>query len=915
MKNPWKNRFDALLESRTKRAVALVLAIIVTFSTTYSMVLPAITLEKNTAETTPGISMGGNEQERDTSASSEEKDPQNADDTDTVSFDAAAKNGDGETETLVHVEADAGAFPEGTTMEASVVTDQDVIDSIADVAEGEVVAVHAVDLTFTDESGETVQPAKGSQVSVTLSPGEGDLSDAQNGEIDSDSAKQIEENIGEEASAGQGTETTVVQYTEEKGAEPVETSDDIAFRVEPENGLDQDNAVSFDMAEQSDDQASQTFAIVETVPDENIKEDSLTDAEGDRKEADSGISGDVTAAEDESVSETEENTQEENSDAVADGGSAGAPAEEPTLPSEELFEYQDGILTAKDESYVITMTYAPEADIPQGAYLQAEEILEDETYDAHLEETRKTLNEAARTGQQTEDGIYAGPEKEEPLFFGTRSLMTDPEAYDRQQAEAASAPEPEIVYARFFDITILDADGNEITPKAPVKVSIELLDTDQDEQVIQNADAARVVHFGEEETEVVAAEALEDTVAGVAFDAEGFSVYGVVYTVDFHSGDYTYSISGGGSITLRELFEILGIEKDADNVENVVSSDPALIWVGKAQKKTTVGALKEGHGLDAEYSAELTEEQIAEINARTVEAGEWVLISTQPFDSEEEMTVTMKDGEVFRIRLTDAQITRNYIAASGETYTITVTYGTDSGIPEGADLEVEEILPDITSSAGDYEAYVSKTENTLGMEEGTAGYIRLFDISIVDKDNHEREYQPTEGSSVAVRIELADSSSDRLNVIHFADGSEEGEEVQSSTENGKNGAVVEFKADGFSVYSIVEAPDPVASKPSGWYSAASLDQIEELGQNGFYVSWNRYYLTGDLVRNVSGNSDRDGLSATSDQYNYVPEDQAAKFYFIRLEGTDTFKIYVEGEGDTKKYVKMTSELFFRREKT
>ena len=39
--------FDKLLENRVRRAVALTLAIVVTFTTTYSLVLPAITLEKD----------------------------------------------------------------------------------------------------------------------------------------------------------------------------------------------------------------------------------------------------------------------------------------------------------------------------------------------------------------------------------------------------------------------------------------------------------------------------------------------------------------------------------------------------------------------------------------------------------------------------------------------------------------------------------------------------------------------------------------------------------------------------------------------------------------------------------------------------------------------------------------------------
>ena len=51
------------------------------------------------------------------------------------------------------------------------------------------------------------------------------------------------------------------------------------------------------------------------------------------------------------------------------------------------------------------------------------------------------------------------------------------------------------------------------------------------------------------------------------------------------------------------------------------------------------------------------------------------------------------------------------------------------------------------------------TENVLGMAEGSAGYIRLFDIKIVDKDDHSVKYQPKEGTTVDVRAELADKDS------------------------------------------------------------------------------------------------------------------------------------------------------------
>ena len=872
---------DRIPGNGMRRTIALILTIIITFTTTYSLVLPAITLEKDTAETMSGISMRENGQRGDISASSEEEiesaSGTETGSTDPVAFDAEAKDEDSETVTLVHVEADAGAFPEGTTMEASAVTDQNVIDSITGSAEGEVVAVHAVDLTFKDENGETVQPADDRQVSVALSVAEGEFSDAEkdetahnvqdltSGESASEPIAQTEdgsrEGAGQEENAEeQTTETAVVRYTEDKGTEVVEATDEVSFQVEPENGLDQENAVSFDMSEQAGDEDTQTYAIVETA------------AEND---------------------ETETDAPADAAPGEAFGGSSGTeetvPVKQELPPEGFMDEAGESVLTAQDDSYYISVTYGPEAKIPQGASLKAEEILtEDRNYDTHLEETRKVLNEAAQAEAMTEDGVYAGPEADnKPQFFGARSLMADLEAFDRQQAMAAAAPEPEIVYARFFDIAIVDDGGNEVTPKAPVKVSIELLDTENNEQVIQDADAARVVHFGEEETEIVEAEALEDTVAGVAFDAEGFSVYGVVYTVDFHSGEYTYSLSGGGSVTLRELFEYLGIEIDANNVENAVFSDPALVWVGKAEKKTTVGALKEDSGAEAEYSAELTEEQIAEINARTVEAGEWVLISIQPFDSEEELTVTMTDGEVLTIRLTDAQITRNYITASGEAYTITVTYGDDTGIPENADLEVEELLPDTMNRAEEYAEYVSKTENALGMEEGTAGDIRLFDISIVDQDDHGIKYQPAEGSRVAVRIELTDRSSEQMNVVHFADGAEEGEIVESVTENGEAWSAVEFRADGFSVYSIVDAPEPVTE----YQNVGTLDEIEE--NQEYYLSIARSgtnYMTSTSVKN-GGTYELKGVTdkAAAEPWLFeFSEDGKVYIYFLDSENTKMY---------------------------
>ena len=195
-----------------------------------------------------------------------------------------------------------------------------------------------------------------------------------------------------------------------------------------------------------------------------------------------------------------------------------------------------------------------------------------------------------------------------------------------------------------------------------------------------------------------------------SFVQESFSVTGTVvyYTVDFHwevnGKTYEFGIPGGGFVSFTKLVEVLGIGADdkdteakteitetldgeaeqnaeeeqevfdlydevirlnelevsdatrkfVEGIEKVEFSSPELVWVGKTDAGTTIGELKEKNGLTVQYSAELTKEQIANINAQSIEAGDWALISLQAFDTEETLTVTMKDGEQFVIRVTDA---------------------------------------------------------------------------------------------------------------------------------------------------------------------------------------------------------------------------------------------------------------------
>lgn len=170
--------------------------------------------------------------------------------------------------------------------------------------------------------------------------------------------------------------------------------------------------------------------------------------------------------------------------------------------------------------------------------------------------------------------------------------------------------------------------------------------------------------LSEEENEFIIEEITDYQVTEegtILFETYSFSVFGIIYTVDFHwnveGQSFEYSIPGGGFISLTELLTILQVADDIPafvaEIENVVFSNPELVWIGKIDEETTVGSIKSVNELNCQYSEELSPEQIEEIDAQVVNSGDWALISLVPFETEETLTVTMKDGQGWTINVTD----------------------------------------------------------------------------------------------------------------------------------------------------------------------------------------------------------------------------------------------------------------------
>ena len=168
------------------------------------------------------------------------------------------------------------------------------------------------------------------------------------------------------------------------------------------------------------------------------------------------------------------------------------------------------------------------------------------------------------------------------------------------------------------------------------------------------------------------------SISGFSFQTDDFSEFVLQYTVDFtydvNGKIYNYSMQGADSVSLRSLVETLRIyekapaEDDQDNntdnkaldqfmadIEAVTFSNESLLVPAKVKEDTTAGKIKSELKLFPSYPLGLSESEVLALNAKKYYSGDWILISMKPFNTEETLTVKLRTGESFEIKVTDAQ--------------------------------------------------------------------------------------------------------------------------------------------------------------------------------------------------------------------------------------------------------------------
>ena len=355
-----------------------------------------------------------------------------------------------------------------------------------------------------------------------------------------------------------------------------------------ESPVMQEEEVVDDSSSDSDEEEE---AAVEEEPaeEDSGKEEALTE-EGSESQSDAAAEEETDkesseeaaqpGTEDAASSETDGSDQQAQDtsaqDASADETTDAAQTEETTAAAEEEPVFTAGQLEAKGKDYEVLLTYEADAEIPDGAELKVEE------------------------------------------------LKQDSDEYKECLKETESAVEKGIAEARFFDITIWK-DGQEIQPKENSTVRVNITYKKEAIEVAEEDNGeVQAVHFedGMKDAKVLDTKTNEGSeVKDIEFDTKSFSIFGVIYTVDFTYDGYTFSIPGEGTILLSALAEQLNLaEKNfaLENVKEVTFSNNELLKIEKQED-------------------------------------DWLLTSLKAFSTEETLTILMADGSKFLIVVTDAQ--------------------------------------------------------------------------------------------------------------------------------------------------------------------------------------------------------------------------------------------------------------------
>ena len=211
------------------------------------------------------------------------------------------------------------------------------------------------------------------------------------------------------------------------------------------------------------------------------------------------------------------------------------------------------------------------------------------------------------------------------------------------------------------------------------------------------------------------------------------------------------------------------------------------------------------------------------------------------------------------------------ITASGETFTIDVSFTSDSGIPDDAELTAAEITPDDPV----YEAYRAQALDAL--EAGAAGKAFFFDIRI-SKDGEKIE--PSGPVTVAITLDEMPEETAEVAVVHF--GKEATEVIEGVAVSESD---IQFQAESFSVYGVVVSPGPATANNLNNCSAT-------ISIGGYYMTAN----AGNAGDGTAGLAKSDN-AAEAVFWTFESTGQEGKYYIYTWVGEEKRYLNIAASGN------------------
>ena len=258
-----------------------------------------------------------------------------------------------------------------------------------------------------------------------------------------------------------------------------------------------------------------SVVVSETPGSEDIEESKEDPKEEAKEEAKEEENAEEPKAEEAKEAAPEKEEPKAESESKASNESKAEPEKEATAKddSKDAEELSAGTLTYECDEYTVTLDYGKKAEIPEGTKLEVREVLADS-------DSKK--------------------EQKEYKEYYDKSL-------EQLRNEKGGDSIAKLKFARFYDIALM-SKGKEIEPSGDVSVKI-TFNEDARETVGEKDEAEkslRIVRLTENEKTgklEVASIDKKDTelsldkkeLSEASFTTDSFSVYGIVYTVDFES--------------------------------------------------------------------------------------------------------------------------------------------------------------------------------------------------------------------------------------------------------------------------------------------------------------------------------------------------------------------------------------------